>query len=402
MKRAILVSVASLILLTVAATGVAQTKKVTRKSGRALIGTVTKTDDGYDVRTKAGVVQVPADDVVSIVAYVSFEQEYSRRLLLLKSDDVEGHYRLALWCRGQKRRKEAGDELRTVLKIKPTHENAKLLLQLIEEELAEAARSDRPTPGRPVKPTPGVLPAGELIGEEDIYRVRLAELRSADKVSIAFRERSDRRFIAEMRGSGPFAEPGYDRVFLRKSPVAKAVDMLDLMPTAAELHDDILVRTNPQFMSTFKTRIWPIVSKQCATTQCHGSKNGAGRLKLYNLRRNADAVFFTNFLILDAFETNQGRMIDRSHPSRSLLLQYGLPQDIASAVHEEPIPIVYRSADVPRYRFVFDWISNELLRPHPKYNLKFRVPGQVSKKLFAAEPTETPEDAKGPAAPAGE
>jgi len=388
MKRVILSAAMTWLLFLSVSVCSAQTKKVTLKSGPPLIGTVTLKDDRYEVMTRAGKVTVPVDQVISITDYVTFEQEYSRRVLALQPNDAEGHYALAQWCMGEKQLDHARRELLTVLKIKPGHENARLLLALVDEELAKARKPRKPGPGAP-KTIPGTkIPVTEMVSKEDVLRVRLAELRSFDKVGIAFRDRADVRFADKMTGKGEFADPNYRWVFLRKKPVAKAVEMLITAPDDVELHRDILVRTNPRFMTTFKSRVWPMIAQNCAAATCHGGVKGAGRLKLYNVRTTADELYFTNFLILDAFANTDGRMIDRSHPARSLLLQFGLPTDEARKTHPVKIRSMYRGVDDPPYRFVETWIK-ELLNPHPKYDIRFRIPqpAQPARPVRPTKPT---------------
>jgi len=394
----ILSAVAALVLMAVAALPAwAQTKEVVRKSGPTLIGTVTLQDDVYEVVTSAGPIKVPADQVVAIRDHVSFQEAYARRLLELDSDDVQGHYDLALWCRDQKQYRQARDELLMVLRLEPAHANARLMLQLIESQLAD---KDEPRRGRPEGPRtlPGTtIPLDQVVGDEDVLRLRLAELRSSDRVAIAFRNRADYRFVEKMRGSGRFADPRYERVFLAKSPVARAVEMLST-PEAADLCGDILVRTNPRFMTTFRTRIWPMLAKHCASAECHGGPQGAGRLRLYNARSRSDQLYFTNFLLLDAFESSRGRMIDRAHPARSLLLQFGLPAYKARATHPVPIRPVFRSTDDRQYKLVDEWIRM-LVHPHPQYAIDYRLPGRADRPQFAAPPAAP--DGGGEPAPSG-
>jgi len=383
MKRVILFAAMAWFLSAPISVGIAQTKKVIRKSLPPLIGTVTQKDGEYEVMTPSGPIRVPADEVVSITDHVTFEQEYSRRVLALEPDDVEGRYALAQWCMGQKELNRAQEELLAALKLKPDHENARLLLQLVKAEIAESTKPRTLPPPGQREVIPGTrIPMTAIVSNEEVMRIRLAELRSRDRVSVAFRNRVDVRFADQMKGVGPFADPEYRRVFLTKPAVARAVEILVTLPNATELHRDILVRTNPRFMSTFKSRIWPMVAKNCASTKCHGGAKGAGRLKLFNVRSSADTIFFTNYLILDAFESHRGRMIDRSHPSRSLLLQFGLPADEARATHPGEIRAMYRGVEDSRYRLVEAWIKEDLIHPHPKYDIKYKVPGRRTTPLI--------------------
>ena len=70
-------------------------------------------------------------------------------------------------------------------------------------------------------------------------------------------------------------------------------------------------------------------------------------------------------------------MIDRSNPGRSLLLQFGLPADEARDTHPGDIPTMYRGVEGLRYRLVEGWIKGDLIHPHPKYDIKYKVPSAL-------------------------
>ena len=76
-------------------------------------------------------------------------------------------------------------------------------------------------------------------------------------------------------------------------------------------------------------------------------------------------------------------MIDRNQPSRSLLLQFGLPEKLARVKHPKggPTRPMYRDVRHRPYKMMDDWIRS-LLNPRPKYGLKFKAPGEEK-----AEPT---------------
>ena len=389
MNRTLLVS-AVVLALSLCAVGVmAQMKVVTLKDGRTVVGKVTLKGDQYEVVGASGqAVKLPASEVVSVTKAPSKKEQYQKKLLMLEPGDVKGHYDLAAWCEKQDLLQEAKAELKAVLKLRPEHKNALLLLPVVEARLRDLKQ---PTGGstKPPKPLEGLLT--KLMGQEDIERIRLAELRSRDKVSITFANDVVQRYIGMREARGEFSR----EEFLRKSPVAKAVDMLVHFPDVSDLQADIHIKSNPRFMTTFKTSVWPnIVSRSCATNSCHGSAKGAGNLKLYNVKIKDDRVFYTNFYILNQFKGRRGKMIDRGRPAQSLLLQYGLPEKLASAKHPGgPLPRpAYRSTRNKKYRMVDDWIRS-LWRPRPKYPVKFKIPGEKEPLPAADAPETRPVDA---------
>lgn len=386
----------------------AQTRVLTRKDGRKFIGEVTRKNGAYEVTTDMGTISIPEADVSSVEDYVDPREEYERRLLAVDPGDPAEVFRFAKWCYDNKLYDEAREQLQVVLELQRDHESATLLLSLVEAELAKSDSAGRPR-RRPARAIPEDV-LGQLVAQEDVEQIRLAELRRSDRVAIRFENDVLRRFLDRIRGTGKFAEEDSDKRFLRQNPVDQAVDILvnkDNLGGAADLLRDINIQTNPAFMAAFKTRIWPLVSRNCATAACHGGVEGAGGLKLYNLPTQDDRVFYTNFLILDAFETRQGRLIDRARPAQSLILQYGLPREQATADHPTPLPPMFRNDQDPRFRAVDAWIRS-LLYPHPSYaGVEYlnRIPGGDGRgPLFDSSgqiPTTQPSEETSPGEDAG-
>ncbi|NQU75434.1 MAG: hypothetical protein HQ546_03840 [Planctomycetes bacterium] len=395
MKRTMLVAVATMVMLVCAVGVIAQMKVLTFKDGRKpLVGAVKQKENVYEVTTEfAQVITVPVDQVASVTTQVNPRSEYTGKLLALKADDVNGRYDLAVWCHDNGMHKEAKQALETVLALKPDHLNAKALIEVVKQALLEE-HWDESTRKSPITPLAGKVSAAELMSDEDIMRIRLAELRSWDKVGIKFRNNALKRYIEIMNTE---QDRFSSSEFLHKSRVAQAIDILLDRPDDKDLHKDILIRNNPSFMSTFKSRILPILNKNCASVKCHGSGTGAGGLKLYNVTSRKDPVYYTNFYILDQKETAKGRLIDRNRPSQSLLLQYGLPDDLANPSHP---PVVgksplFKDTNSPQYLIVDEWIRN-LLNPHPAYDLKYKAPGekpatQPAQPDAAGQPTPQPQ-----------
>jgi hypothetical protein len=64
------------------------------------------------------------------------EEEYARRLRKLAPDDVNGHFRLAMWCKEKQAWALVQKECTHVLLLEPDHEQAKLLLELAKRVAA--------------------------------------------------------------------------------------------------------------------------------------------------------------------------------------------------------------------------------------------------------------------------
>jgi hypothetical protein len=227
-----------------------------------------------------------------------------------------------------------------------------------------------------------------LLSEDDINRIRLEELRATDKVRIEFANDVLTRYIESRRGSPDWQNA--EKAFRGKPPIQRAIEMLTYVDRQnASIRDDIRVQTDPQFMVDFRRHIWPSVGSQCAVAECHGGNKPVGGLKLFRGAGRNERVDYTNFIILDGMVSRDGkaRLIDRSNPEKSLLLQYGLLPDQAEFRHPEKLrrPI-FTSRSSPSFKSALKWVT--LLRGpmHPDYRLEYAPPFGM-KLDFASSPS---------------
>ena len=383
MKRMFLAASVMVVLLVAPAPVWAQVKVVQFKDGRPpLIGTVTESADSYEVVTRTGKQVVPMDQVASISDYVTPREEFRKRQAALTSGDVSGHYSLADWAYKQGLLEDARAELKIVLSLQSGHENAKLLLSLVEKDL-QSQQKEPAGPRHSTHSTPSARSdrLGELMAQmmsmDDVQRIRRAELRRGDRVTVEFRNDVLRRFVEAQTAAGRFKDPADARAFYSQPPADQVAQIVEEMPAATEILDDIIVKSDPRFMSMFKRNVWPIVSARCASPECHGRPRGAGGLKLYAVPVQDDRVYYTNFYILDAYESGHNRLIDRNAPARSLLLHYGLPPDESRKAH--PNVRGLNLLNEVQYQAILEWISNVLANPRPTYGLTYRAPGEKPK-----------------------
>ncbi len=306
--------------------------------------------------------------------------EYARKAKALSATDVKGRYELALWCRDRGLLAEARAELAAVLKLQPKHEAADRLLKTIPK----GHSTTRPANG----------PEKFWMGQRDILRIRLAELRSTDKVRIAFNNNVLDRYVELAK-----LDVAAAKAFRGRTPVEMAIEILVTRPDDRKLLGDIHVMSNPAFMSSFKLRVWPLLQTSCASMQCHGAKKGAGRLKLLNTTTAKDAFYYANFYILDSYRGKSGRLINRDAPGKSLLLEFGLPrpadtEKIARAIHPKPMgaehtPFLHKKT--PAYRVIDGWIRG-LYHPRANYEVDYVAPCRSAngvKKPPATQPGRT-------------
>lgn len=374
----------------------AKQQVVVLKSGRRIQGEVTKIEAGYQVKTPGGTIVFAADQVAKVEDVVTQQDELQARLAKIDAKDPEALYQLARWAQGQGMLKEARDLLKKVLAIKSDHRQAKRRLELVEKQLAAATRPEavatRVVATRPVGKPP-LVGKDQLLTKEDIYRIRLMELQENDLVNIRFRNKVLERFIKMMRGTDIFRRPDGERSFRGAKPVVQARYMLENTDeNSYAIRDDILIQSDPKVMVQFKTKIWPIVAASCASPSCHGGAEGPGGFKLYNVPITDERVVYTNFYILHTWSrARRARKLivrgDRDHRERSLLLQYGLPPNLARVRHPARTDPAFQSNTGRKYRLVDRWIR-DLRHPFlsPGYRIDYQVPG-MPKKTTTTQPS---------------
>jgi hypothetical protein len=352
------------------------------------------------IKTSFGTLSFAAREVVSVEDVTSPQQEYKALLEKIDPKDAEARYALAEWALQRNYLEIAKGELQEALKLKPGTDKYRWLLKDVEARLKKtepAVPAEVKTPATAETATAG---KAELLGEEDIYHVRLEELREDDVVSIEFRNRVIDRFVAQMRGKADFRRPNFADEFMAFPPVKKAVYMLrQVAPDDAPIKDDIVVKSDPNFVVNFRARVWPVVSQACASASCHGGGDKPrGGLRLFP--GSGPRTDYTNFVILDGWLSGGRRVINRNSPERSLLLQYALPAEQAKVHHPGDIPAFAESRQAPTYLMIAEWIESLAGPPHPDYRLKWTAPfgmkldtsGQTSWVL-----TSEPGAATGPA-----
>jgi hypothetical protein len=366
----------------IATFAVGQNKVVTLTNGSQVEGQVTRTNGQYEVRLPSGIVTVfPADQVVSIEDAERPEDEFEKRKAEIDPKSPDDHYRLAQWAFDREMYTAAREELKTALALKPDYERAQLLLRQVEARLqaqTQPSAVTRPTGQGPAGLGPDMR-ASWLVDQEDIYRIRRAELRGDDRVVIKYRNDVIERFIRRMEGYAEFEQENFSDTFRGYSDLRQTRYILrELDNPQASLARDILIETDPQFMVDFRSRIWPMVARHCASANCHGGNRVVGNLRLFNIAGRNERIDYTNFALLDGYVTGGVRMIDRDRPEESLLLQYTLPEDQAQHKHPTKLTPVFPSRRSAAYQRVEEWINELNGPPHPRYDLDYKPPFGMS------------------------
>jgi hypothetical protein len=384
MCRNTIVSVACCLLI--ASTCAAAKKRITLKDGRVIVGEVVgRTDKVLRVKLKIAEVSYPLDKIESIEDVVSPKTEYAGRLAKIDPKNANAQIGLGQWALKNKMYKEAVERLEAALAIDEGNFRAKLLLRQAKSKLAEESDSGTGATGTADASSNDTSGASSynraaLVTDDDVNRIRLAEIRENDRVSIRFRENVVSRYTEKMAGRGDFAVKGFDARFRKLSSARKVVHMRRNLDASDPLLDNIAVRGDPASMKLFRTRIWRMVAGSCATSSCHGAAKGQGGLKLFNVGTFSDNIDYTNFLILDSFHTKSGRkMIDRDEHEKSLLLQFGLPPGKGMLKHKKKLRPMHGSQRSGSYIQALAWIKQLKGPRHPGYGIKKRPPNVMER-----------------------
>jgi hypothetical protein len=305
-------------------------------------------------------------------------REYRSKLAKANPTTADAHYELAVWAFENNLDDVTKTEINAALALQKDHMPSLLLLRRLEEKLASQSTSQPTTSTSRPTSTPVITMSDldkNLVSDEDINHIRIQELRKDDVVAIDFKNDILDRFLKVMRGRAEFDTPQSADAFKVLSPVAKACRIRQEFPDDYSWLDDIVIKSDPKFMVDFRSRVWPVVSQQCATSGCHGGDKGNGGYRLFNMAFKNERLDYTNFVILDGVQTSSGgRLVDRDRSEDSLILQFGLPTDQARVHHPKPIPVVFPSRGFGTYRAINDWVQSLAAPPHPNYALKYNLP----------------------------
>lgn len=310
-------------------------------------------------------------------APAEFAAWYHQQVQEINPKDTDRLYKLALACWTNKHQDQAAEVCRRILASWPDHARAKALLRLSTQHLAASRPAtsqpagsrpagSRPASSQPVAAVPNVLTA------EAINRLRFAEFcykDMNDRPHVVILPAVIREFLAEMDKTQAMTEQ--EKVQFHGSGNDDKLRWI-VLHTGLRYADRIQVNTEPRNLTDYRQKVWPIISKSCGSATCHGGEQ-AGRLR-FILPTTLPVIGATNFYILNTFEGDDGRLVNRDHPEASLLLQYGLPADQAELRHPAPSqPLFTTGTSDSKYRVVLEWIRS-LRTPTPDY--------QVSEKMW--------------------
>ncbi len=306
-----------------------------------------------------------------------------KRMSELVGEDARKRMNLAEWCRRREMFVEALGEVDLVLQLDPYMEGAAKLRALIVQEIelqrvrgtgkgTEPEQEDR-AEDFARRPLPGEFP---LLSEEQINLIKVYELDITDPPKLKIDRKVVEELLRDYSDSALIPSTREGREEILRWDEARVLDLM-FRVRARELYGKVRVLGQPTSMKNFRDRVhsrW--LMNNAATTKCHGG-TGAGRFRLTNRKPRSDASVYTNFLIIDRYETESGQgLINYEDPASSVLLQMGLPRDDSASPHPEVRGwrAVFRSRDSRGYRQAVEWIES-MYRPRPEYGIEYESPG---------------------------
>lgn len=371
---------------------------VKTRDGRTIQGDVTQADNGdVSINVRGVVMNLARADIESVEYPESFDTQYQQRLDALKANDAAGRLELARWAFDNQQYERAREAAQAAIDIDPNSADAVTMLETIRVQMRLEQNRQEPPPNADAQPSDDGQITQEpedsadrsgsldgvrrvernLLTADDINRIRQLELKpNDDAVRVRFANDVERRFASTSN-----QDPGR---FRNLRPVQKAIQILD--DNDPDFTRDVHIMSDPSAMMEFRRLVQPLALNGCATTGCHGSSAG-GKFILYSPAESED-ITYTNFYILQqyrkpaaqgqnsVFGAGEHRMIDRSNPQDSLLLQYGLPADIAQVDHPpvRGLKPIFRNLQDPRYQQVVRWMNESLKPVDPDYGIDYQPP----------------------------
>ena len=231
-------------------------------------------------------------------------------------------------------------------------------------------------PGGKEKGGNGLVPP---LSPDEINRVRLLEWHGDRNVRVRLQNDVKHRYVSHS-GVRP-AE------FNKMDAVDQA--LIIKKHGTPDMWNDIRIANDPPALQEYRTLIQHLLTS-CATAACHGGGAGSDRFALH-AKADHEPEAYANFITLNKFhykpaKGREAEMIDRNRPEDSLLVQFGLPFDLANTPHPdvEGFRPAFRTKNDPKLRQVVHWIADSLSPLQSNYGVPFDTQAEP------ASPTKAP------------
>jgi hypothetical protein len=337
--------------------------------------------------------------VDQVILQPTLEERYRSMKESLRPGMANDHLLLCRWLVSEERYPLAASELEELLAAHPDLVDARRLLEMVRAQLAlgpgGADPGAAPASDEPAAASTEPDRLGRLLTNEEINLIRVYEIDFDHPPKVAVGPGTIRSLISNY-GASPLlpATPAERGALFR----ADAIDVVKLIFAlrARELYGEIDVLTEPHALNLFRQRVhdtW--LMNGCATSRCHGGPDG-GTFQLHSRQHKDERARYTNLLILERLSVDPAwPLLNYEAPGDSLIIQYGLPRDLARRPHP----------DVPGWKPIFargddrivdhavEWLRS-MMQPRPHYPIDY-----VPMTLENSAPPSPPQLPGAPASP---
>jgi hypothetical protein len=339
-------------------------------------------------------IQFKRDTVEEVILQPTLEERYRQLKESLRPGMAADHMMLCRWLVDERRYDLAERELSQLLANHPEQVEARRLLEVVRAQI-EMGSGPAPLPEPPAA-SPQGRPASRLLTQDEVNLIRVYEIDFDHPPRVAVAPDTIRKLLAGYGAHAALPAGASERNQLFQAPPIDLVKLMFLV-RARELYGEIDVISEPRALSLFRQHVhdtW--LMNNCATSRCHGGPD-AGRLRLHAVNHRSERVRYTNLLILERLVVDPlWPLVNYESPPDSLILQYGLPPEVARRPHPQ-VPgwkPAFGSGSERVLDRAVEWIG-AMMRPRPGYPIEFEPDAPPP-----AAPTAAPTAPTGPAAPA--
>lgn len=388
---------------------------VTLADGRRLEGELVEQNEQRVVLRISGIdTPLSRDEIRSIDVQPSIEDEYRQRKAALEPGDLNGRYDLAFWLFQRERYDLAAREVEELLQLAPEAERVQTLAAAIQSRRTMADNQPATQGGRKPQDGPGQEPAAAdgppLLDQQQINLIKVWEL-PTDLSQTQARIRVPRQVLeqafAEFGGVAvvPASEEAR-RQLLRASSQEQMAFLFALgaaEPEARVLYRGVEITGDPEAITNFRRAVYGNYIQRYFR-RLFGSGQIPG-FELVGSQPNTTAEVYTNFYILSQTIIGGHPMIDRQSPTNSLLLQWGLPREVAllPAPQVEGWRPFFAGPEDPAFERIAAWIESLYQDSSIDYGIDYPgklrqdapfAPGQGDAEQAPPQPVQPPAEAQ--------
>jgi len=383
---------ATLLLLGLVATANAEKVVIELNNGNTIEGELVAENDQAVTILRSGIREpYPRSEIKEIRRQreLTIPEQFAQRKAAIEPTDLVERYKLAAWAYNEKAYRLARGEIESIrdAATDQTPPNLLAALDKLETVINNRLQLEQPEPpdvdgdngqgqgqGQTGDQPPAPRAPLEPLTDEQVNLIRVYEVDLAADPRIVVPREVYPKLLEKYR-TEPVMEPFLDANGLRRLRTLDDATFLRLLfeLRARDLYGEVQVRTDPPVLLEFRRMFYRNYIANYFRRYFASGDNPV--LPLLFKRGNDTNEIYTNFYILAHASHNGIPMMDRDRPNESLLLQWGLPRDVAR----------YPAPDVPGWRPFFNGtddrlfetyveIIDNLYQPKPSYGFSYPVP----------------------------